>query len=82
MNILEKLGGATRTNLTIMIAALSLLNFAALAMVWFKPDVGVEIFKITFTLFTAVITGIVTYFYTKSKEETAKPVVENKELLG
>lgn len=82
MNILEKLGGATRANLTVMVAALSLLNFVALGMVWFKPEAGIEVFKLTFGLFTAVITGIVTYFYTKSKEEISKPVVENKEPLG
>lgn len=82
MNIIEKFGGATRMNLTILVVALCLLNFAALVMTWFNPAVGLEVFKITFALFTAALTGIVTYFYTKSKEENKPPVVEKPELLG
>lgn len=78
MNIIEKFGGATRFNLTLLVLSLCLFNFIALVVLWFNPSVGLELFKITFPPFIVVLTGIVTYFYNKSKEDGTKPIVDNQ----
>lgn len=78
MNIIEKFGGATRFNLTLLVLSLCLFNFIALVVLWFNPSVGLELFKITFPPFIVVLTGIVTYFYGKSKEDQQKPIVDNQ----
>jgi len=79
MNLIEKFGGATRFNLTLLVLSLCLFNFIALGVLWFNPSVGIELFKITFPPFIVVLTGIVTYFYGKSKEDAQNNLnVENQ----
>lgn len=79
MNIIEKLGGATRLNLTLMILALIGFNFVAL---WIYAVTGnSDVFKITFAAFGITLSGLVTYFYQKSNSDAKTPVVDNNTSL-
>lgn len=81
MNVIEKFGGATRFNLTAMILFLCL--FVTIAIVYAYRTGDLELMKIVFPPFIVVLTGVVTYFYGKSKDDGKPPeVVEKPELLG
>lgn len=80
MNITERFGGATRINLTLMILALIGFNFMALYI--YAKTGNSDVFKVTFAAFGVTLSGLITYFYQKSKDDTKPVIVENKELQG
>lgn len=72
INILEKLGGATRVAFLVLVVNLNALMWYSLV---YYPDTR---FLTIFALFSNITTGIVTYFTTKSMYESKVGAAEKR----